>query len=225
MCSLNKKPVNSPTRLKELASVDGVIFDLDGTLWDASGSATKAWNRALTECGYTDHLVTVKELRAFTGIAIEIILDEKFAFMGKRGIHEFLEVYKKIEVEEMGKGGGVLYPDVENVVKALARSKKLFIVSNCLVGYIENFFRHSMLEKYFAGYESTGRTGKPKHENILKVIKDYNLRNALYVGDTESDFRESRKAGIPFVYASYGFGKIEESEYKIERFTDLLFIE
>lgn len=214
----------SLARLKELSAVDGVIFDLDGTLWDASESATKAWNRALTECGHPDRLVTVRELRAFTGIRIETILEGKFAFMGEKGIRDFLEVYKRIELDEMGKGGGVLYPDVESVVEALSRTKKLFIVSNCLDGYIENFFRRSMLGKYFTGYESTGKTGKPKHGNIRKVMQDYNVTTALYVGDTENDYRESQKAGIPFIYASYGFGDVEEAAYRIDRAADLLFI-
>ncbi len=225
MASFDITPGNSPARLKELSAVDGVIFDLDGTLWDASASATRAWNRALTECGHPDRLVTVGELRAFTGIKIETILEEKFAFMGEKGIQDFLEVYKRIELDEMAKGGGVLYPDVERVVEALSRTKKLFIVSNCLTGYIENFFHHSRLGTYFSGYESTGRTGKPKHGNIQKVMQDYNVNTALYVGDTESDYRESQKAGIPFVYARYGFGDVEGAVYKIDRAADLLFIE
>lgn len=217
---------SGPTmRLRELAAVEGVIFDLDGTLWDASDSATKAWNRALIECGHRDHLVAVEELRAFTGIKIETILEEKFAFMGPKGIREFLEVYKKVELEEMGKGGGILYPDVESALKALSRTKRLFIVSNCLAGYIENFLRHSGLGDCFTGYESTGRTGKPKHENIRKVMQDYKLETALYVGDTESDYLECKKAGIPFVHASYGFGKAAGAAYRIERAADLLLLE
>jgi phosphoglycolate phosphatase len=218
------KPSGSSARLEELAAVEGIIFDLDGTLWDASSSATKAWNRALTECGYNDHLVTVEELRAFTGIKIETILEEKFAFMGKKGIKDFFAVYREVELEEMRKGGGLLYPEVESALRALSRTKKLFIVSNCLVGYIENFFQHSLLGKYFTGYESTGRTGKPKHENIRKVIRDYSLETALYIGDTENDYRECEKAGIPFVHASYGFGKAEGAIYRIERATDLLLL-
>ncbi len=180
MVSIDRAPGNSLARLKELSAVDGVIFDLDGTLWDASASATKAWNRALSKCGHSDHLVTIEELKAFTGIRIEIILEEKFAFMGKKGILEFLGVYRNMELEEMRKGGGALYPDVEIVVKTLFRTKRLFIVSNCLVGYIENFFHHSKLGPCFAGYESTGRTGRPKHENIRKVMNEHGVRMAVY---------------------------------------------
>ena len=210
--------------LRELQTIDSIIFDLDGTLWDASESATKAWNRALTACGYKEHLITVAELQAFTGIKIEIILQEKFGFMGKQGIQDFFGIYRGIETEEMKKGGGILYPEVGRTLKELSERKKLFIVSNCLVGYIENFFEHTRLEKYFTGYESTGRTGKSKHENIEKVIKDYRLKNTVYVGDTENDARESKEAGIPFVYAGYGFGDTKEPEYRIDAISDLLLL-
>jgi phosphoglycolate phosphatase len=208
--------------LRELQAIDSIIFDLDGTLWNASETATKAWNRALIGCGYNDYLITVAELQAFTGIKIEVILKEKFGFMGEQGMKDFLGIYKGIETEEMGKGGGILYPEVERTLKELSKAKKLFIVSNCLVGYIENFFTYTKLEKYFTGYESTGRTGKSKHENIIKVIEGYRLKNAVYVGDTENDARESKKAGIPFVFVQYGFGALKEPEYKIEEISELL---
>lgn len=42
------------------------------------------------------------------------------------------------------------------------------------------------------------------------------------MGDTESDLNASRYAGIPFVYANYGFGNVGEYDQVIEKFDDLL---
>ncbi len=44
----------------------------------------------------------------------------------------------------------------------------------------------------------------------------------MYVGDTQGDRNAARLAGIPFVYASYGFGNVEDYDYKIDRFPELV---
>ena len=49
-----------------------------------------------------------------------------------------------------------------------------------------------------------------------------NIKTAVYVGDTISDKEASDYVKIPFVYASYGFGKVEEYDYKIDTINDLV---
>ena len=48
-----------------------------------------------------------------------------------------------------------------------------------------------------------------------------NLKDVVYVGDTRGDADSAKIAGIPFVYAEYGFGHVDEYDYKIEKFEDL----
>lgn len=43
---------------------DGLIFDLDGTLWDASEACTVAWNLALTEAGVSSRVLTADNIRS-----------------------------------------------------------------------------------------------------------------------------------------------------------------
>ena len=38
-------------------------------------------------------------------------------------------------------------------------------------------------------------------------MKRNHLNKAVYVGDTESDRIAAQTAGLPFIYAAYGFGK------------------
>ncbi len=49
-----------------------------------------------------------------------------------------------------------------------------------------------------------------------------NLLSPVYIGDTEGDLKASRYAGIPFVFAKYGFGNVTDYDYVIEKFDDLL---
>ena len=47
---------------------DSIIFDLDGTLWDASKACAVAWNRVLTRNGISFRKITADDVRAVTGL-------------------------------------------------------------------------------------------------------------------------------------------------------------
>ena len=49
-----------------------------------------------------------------------------------------------------------------------------------------------------------------------------NLKNPVYIGDTQGDANAANAANVPFIYAEYGFGEVEVFEDKIESFEDLL---
>ena len=44
----------------------------------------------------------------------------------------------------------------------------------------------------------------------------------MYVGDTQGDANATKDAELEFVVASYGFGNVDEYQYKIEKIEDLL---
>lgn len=66
-----------------------------------------------------------------------------------------------------------------------------------------------------------GRTGKPKADNIRLVIERNNLDKAFYVGDTQGDYDATMAAGIPFIFAAYGFGNIDGDEEEIQGLNEL----
>lgn len=131
------------------------------------------------------------------------------------------EAFNK-NVENLLKEGGTLYPNTRDTIIKLSKKYKLYIVSNCVKGYIESFLNTSGLKDYFSDYESYGNTLLSKGENIKLVIDRNNLKNPIYVGDTKGDMEASNYAGIPFVYAAYGFGKVEGFDYKINDISELL---
>ena len=96
------------------------------------------------------------------------------------------------------------------------------IVSNCQDGYIEAFFKAHDTRKYFTDWESFGRTGLLKAENIRLVVERNHLKAPVYVGDVQGDADASHKAGVPIVRAAYGFGEIRDAEAKVETFAELL---
>ena len=53
-------------------------------------------------------------------------------------------------------------------------------------------------------------------------MKTHRLKSPIYIGDTLGDYTASKEAGIPFVYASYGFGEVPDYDYTIAEPYDLV---
>ena len=56
-------------------------------------------------------------------------------------------------------------------------------------------------------FDCFGNTGLPKGQTLRLLCERCNVRDAVYVGDTQGDMEASEQAGLPFVWAAYGFGK------------------
>ena len=117
---------------------------------------------------------------------------------------------------------GRLYDKVYETLSILSKKYPLFIVSNCQCGYIEQFLRKTQLEAYIKDIECFGNTGKNKGENIRLLVKRNSLKAPVYIGDTKGDCDASKEAGVPFIFASYGFGNVTEYAAKIGEMKDLL---
>lgn len=200
---------------------DGMIFDLDGTLWDATKAICDTWNIVLSNYPGIREPITIRELKGCMGMLLDDISRKLFPDEGPELQKELITKCCELEVEYLSEYGANLYPMLEETLSVLSEKYKLYIVSNCQSGYIESFFKGHGLKEYFDDYICAGDTGMEKGNNIKLIINRNNLKNSVYVGDTTGDLKSARIAGIPFVYAEYGFGSVNEYEYIIHEFTDL----
>ncbi|HVW98777.1 MAG TPA: HAD family hydrolase [Mucilaginibacter sp.] len=191
---------------------DSIIFDLDGTLWDSTGNVALAWQAAMDEVEYMDELMTRERVRSITGMTYDAIFDKLFPALTPVQRAEVQAACGKHELEILHKKGGELYPALEETLDYLSKKYRLFIVSNCQSGYIEVFFKISKMEHYFMGHQCFGTKGNPKSENIKDIVNDHGLKAPVYVGDTMGDYNSATAAGVPFIFADYGFGKVETGQ-------------
>ena len=201
---------------------DGLLFDLDGTLWDSVDAICVSWNRALAELApeYAG-TVTRERLLPCMGLLLPDILDRLIPGLEADRAAPLLETLLEIENRYVAGHGGVLYPRVPETLAELAGKYPLFIVSNCQDGYIEAFFQAHGLGKYFTDYENPGRTGLDKAGNIALVVRRHGLKRPLYIGDTQGDYNAAVKADVPFLHAAYGFGSVDAPVPAVERFADI----
>ena len=203
---------------------DSLIFDLDGTLWDSTKEVAESFKKVLNEkYPQVTNEVNATILQSLFGKPLYEIAEELFKSVDKEMSHKVIDDCCLYETEYLAKHGATLYEGLEEVLKELSKQYKLYIVSNCQEGYIQCFFEaYPHLEQYFLDYEYPGRSGKLKADNICMVVERNNLKNPVYIGDTAGDANAAKEAGLPFIWATYGFGQVEEYTDAIDSLYELI---
>ena len=200
----------------------GIIFDLDGTLWDSSEQVVEAWNEVLSRYPDLNRQITADDMQGYMGktmyhIAALMLPDTEESLRNR-----IMDECCKNEHIYLEKHNGRLYPQLaKTLLKLKDMGYSLYIVSNCQDGYIQLFLKINSLEKYFEDFICQGATGLTKAENISLAVKRNALDKAVYVGDTLLDMQSADGAGVPFIHASYGFGKPDRETPSIRCFAEL----
>ena len=196
--------------------MESVIFDIDGTLWDSRALVAEGYNIQLRSEGY-DHLcVNAEVLRPLFGkvmteiadaILAEIPVSERYALMERCMATE----NRYLEENECKIG----YEGVKQTLEELAKTYRLFIVSNAQCGYPELCIEKLGLGEVIRGHLCFGDTGTEKGETILELMRRHDITDAVYIGDTQGDYEATQVANIPFIWAAYGFGSPEGAAGRI----------
>ena len=201
--------------------MNAIIFDLDGTLWDTSDTVVRIWNEVLAEKCPKLHM-TKEIMASLMGKNKAQFMDDFFVGVEKDEAEKLISEIFSHEQEYLIKHGANMYDGVIDTLYELKDEYALAIVSNCQSGYLDAFFNHYGLKEVLADYECAGSSPLSKGENIKLVVKRNGFEKAFYVGDTKSDENAAREAGLPFVYASYGFGEVDKYDAKIESFPEVI---
>lgn len=200
----------------------GIIFDMDGTLWDSSGGVAASWNEVLREHGVTKPLLTEEDIRRVMGKTMDAIANILFTDMDRAARGHIMKECCARENSYLAQHGGRLYPQVTETLRILQEKYPLYIVSNCQSGYIEGFLQYYGLGDMIEDTECFGNNGRQKGENIALLAERNGLSDAVYVGDIQADYEASRAAGVRFIHAAYGFGSIEEPVAAVQEFRQLI---
>lgn len=203
-------------------SKNGILFDLDGTLWDSCVAIMPSWQKVMKAHGIKRPPITQEEMNSYMGKTVEQIAP---LMLPEVSLEEAINIMKEgctEELQDLRKNGATLYDGIIETLRELSKTYSLFIVSNCQDGYIQAFIEHYNLNNVIKDFECAGRTGKCKGDNIRLVVERNNITKAFYVGDTILDKEAATKASLPFVLASYGFGEVKNPDYKITTPKDLL---
>ena len=204
-----------------LHNVDALIFDMDGTLWDATESYAKVWNETCAHFGISTHFVG-NDLKRFMGMGLDEIMSHLLGENTSVDTQQFLHLLFVKENEMMPSLGGELFPGVKEGLETLATRYRLFMLSNCSARGLYNFTAFTETTHLFEGLLSQGERSASKSENLRHMIEKYCLKSPIYVGDTQDDANQAHQAGVPFYYAAYGFGRCNDAQWQSPSFTHMV---
>jgi len=190
------------------SKIEAVLFDLDGTLIDASDVICTAFNAALRKCGLST--VPVAEIK----LGIGRPLKELFAEKGTTEQVDLLtEEYKRV-FARVAPGRSRLMPGAVELLASLSGKKKLGIVtSRSSRGSAAILNEFGLLDSFstLVGIEGTPK-GKPDPAPVLLALQklDVPACNSAFVGDTTYDMKAGSCAGSLAIGVTTGSHDREE---------------
>jgi len=197
-----------------LRPITAVVFDLDGTLIDSLPDVCAALNRVLAEDGRRP--LTLAEVRAMVGEGATVTVEKALRATGTPGdgaqvadvLARYLESYRGRPAEHT-----VVYPGAIDVLQRLrADGVAMGICTNKPHATTLPVLAALDLDGYFAAVSCGDSVPhrKPDGRHVALTLEGMGAAHgaALMVGDSETDIRAARDAGVIAVAVTYGYSHV-----------------
>lgn len=195
-----------------------IVFDLDGTLWQTSESYVYAYQKL---CDYykIENRVSDEKVKDYLGVKLDKLLDELFPQVEDKLklAYEALNFSVEYIIKHPEK---CCFPNVKQVIEKLSEKYDVYIVSNCLMGYVETFMNVVGTKPFIKEYFTIEKGEKSQH---LSKIASLSEEKTLFIGDCDDDYLSiTDNYKIFFCYATYGYKDCIFYDYKINSIIELL---
>ena len=196
-------------------SYQACIFDLDGTLCDSVESIAWSGNQMLRDLGLRQ--ASLEDYKIFVGDGVDVLMRRLLRFGGDEEGVRFDEAKRRyMEYFQEGCLYNVkAYPGIVEMLAALKKQgAKLSVLSNKPHGntrnVIEKVFGPEMFDLVQGQSELFPR--KPAPDGALYLADKLGAapKDCLYVGDTGTDMKTGKAAGMYTVGVLWGFRDEEE---------------
>ena len=190
-----------------------VIFDLDGTLIDSLPDLRTSLNAVLTDYGY--ECMSTEEVKNMIGGGADVLLAEAFRHAGAEIDPKTLAACVKAFTSHYEGNSAVqttVFPGALMALQTLSdKGIRMGVCTNKPHGIAVTILKALGLDKYFPVCIGKGERPyhKPdhRHYNCVVAALDVKPHQTLYVGDSETDVKTARNAGVPIILVSYGYSQ------------------
>jgi len=194
-------------------SIQLVIFDLDGTLIDSRLDLVHSVNAALRHIGRPELPENV--IASYVGDGAPILIQRALGgdtvdeALVRKGLEYFLSYYREHKLDHT-----TVYPGIDESLAAIQNSangvpRKMAVLSNKPVKPSQAIVDALGLGKYFSQVYggNSFATKKPDPEGARKLLEESRVRaeHAVIVGDSHTDIKTGRNAGLWTIGVTYGF--------------------
>lgn len=208
-----------------------IIFDLDGTLLNTLDDLRDSLNITLNNDGYEPK--TLEEVKRFVGNGVRKLVQRALPSDSTDEEIDRCLSYFKAHYDKNMRNKTRPYDGIIELLLDLNRYDfKLAIVSNKFDAAVKK-----LAKEYFGDFihvaigESASVKSKPAPDSVFAAIKELgsDINKTIFVGDSETDVRTAKNAGIPCVGVTWGFRtreilRSEGADYLIDTPKELLTI-
>lgn len=188
---------------------DAVIFDLDGTLIDSQQGIKNCIIYALKKMGKP--IPDEEILRYFFGPPLYDSF-ARYCGMNNEEAAEAVRLYREKYVPEGWKESRI-YPGIRALLKELKKQETTVLIATGKPRIsTEKILDHLRLRQFIDGIASPDESDPRAEKKLLidRLIKTYNTRRPVMIGDRITDIIGAAETGIDAIGVLYGYGDEKE---------------
>jgi phosphoglycolate phosphatase len=209
--------------------IENILFDLDGTLIDSIGGIQYSIESAIATI-LPD--LEIPDLKMSIGPPIRELLKQVLTDVRPEILDEIVHRFREI-YDRDGWKRSLLYEGVYSTLDRLHQLQvKQWIVTNKPILPTQQIIDRLNLQEFFTDVFSPDcrlPSFTSKADMVAALIANYGLnpRSTWLVGDSHDDALAASLAGIPFIAATYGYGRVHLTSDlpiadRLSQFSDLL---
>ena len=207
-----------------LEDYQGIIFDLDGVIYDITEAITKAVDDGVEKYKLTVNRNAVMEeiahlIEEIQNYPVPKILLNSYELLKVKFL-EGLSFFKKLRIAiflfnqfNKYREEATIFKGVDNLISKLSKKLNLAILTNNKSQYAEEVLEKFNLNKFFGtiiGFNEVTQV-KPNPEGILKILELWNIEpsKAMFIGDMTTDIEAGKAANVKMICVASGLAQKE----------------
>jgi len=208
-----------------LDNYKGIIFDMDGVIFNISDAIKKAVDDSVDKYQMNVNQDEVMEeiahlIEEIQNYPVPKILLNSYDLLKVKFL-EGISFFKKLRIaifmfnqfNKYKDAESSIYEGIDKLIAKLAKHKKLAILTNNKSQYAEEVLEKFNLSSYFntiIGFNDVSEV-KPNPEGILKILNKWNLKptEAIFIGDMTTDIEAGKAANVKMICVASGLAQKE----------------